>query len=210
MIYLPQKVVIAIRNRDHQKVDLMVERRMNGDSIQEIAADLGVSRQYIYRVFEPIPRRPDGFTESDLPDLPPATECEVVQQYLRSIPAASYIRRHGLNDFTEKTVKDLAGRYSCSEEQIMNALYKMRDHHPPIVPSPKYPALYRWRMEHSTTISEFAAIAGCSPLTMREILLGWKHLPLENALRIKEHTGLTIEQIYAGFLDSDETRKEAT
>lgn len=189
------------------KLDIIVERRLVGDPISEIAHDLGISRQYIYKLFENLPREKKHmkFTE----EIPLDIEKAVVIDYITAIPPASYIKTNGLEQFESSYVARLAEKYDLAPSAVKSILYKMTEHHPMIVKSPYYTELFKWRSKNAVSLSRLAGYAGCSIPDMRDILRGWKHLSLTAARGIKKHSGLTISEIYSDLIRLDRATQEA-
>ena len=66
---------------DEKYKDLLseiIERRLNGEPIMEIAGNLGVSRQYLYSLFATLPRDKDRKPKHSDFDIP--THARIVRQ----------------------------------------------------------------------------------------------------------------------------------
>ena len=191
---------------DEKYKDLLseiIERRLNGEPIMEIAGNLGVSRQYLYSLFATLPRDKDRKPKHSDFDIP--TQARIVREYLSFMPSLLSFNCEGeeRNKLIKTAVGSLAKKYGCTDKDILQVLYRMTSHHASVAFTPYYSNLYAWRSQNSVGLNELSEIAKVSSLKMREILRGWRHLPLDAAKRIKKASGLTITQIYSDLIELD-------
>lgn len=181
----------------------IIERRLTGESIMDIAGNLGVSRQYIYSLFTTLPRDKDRKPKHSSFSI--AEQTAIVREYLNYMPTLLAFNCEGeaRTALVNGTVQKLAQAHNCTEKEIMAVLHRMTSHHAAVAYTPYYSKLYAWRSQNSIGLGELSEIAKVSTARMREILRGWRHLPLDAAKRIKKASGLTIGEIYSDLIELD-------
>lgn len=192
---------MQLSNNPSNKISEMVTRRLKGESVSDIANDLGVSRQYVYSVLSKIPK--GDYASINVPRLPLSQERKIVMSYLELVPRPSYLKKYGSERFLAESVRILSSDFSQPEEVIKATLYRVTAYHPSVADSPYYATLQKWRASNAVNLNELASYGGISVARMRDILRGWRHMPLSVALGISEHTGLTVEEIYGDLLKLD-------
>lgn len=188
-------------NNENEKIQEIARRRLLGEAVASIAADLGISRAYIYTVLGKFPK---GNSNEDLDShLSPAKEFEVVMDYLNRYPAADVVRKYGRSTVIKELVAALAEDHKLSEDEVYIVLYRMTALHPAVSHFPYYSNIEKWKTRKIIPLKTFAKEIKVPTQELNEILNGWRHMPLSTAERIKQFSGLTLHEIYSDLLEID-------
>ena len=196
------KVVDEVLDTGNQtaKTEEIVRLRLFGEPVSKIADDVHVSRQYIYIVLSKFPKKPDS-SHISATNLTASDELAIVIEYLHKLPTASSINKFGLDNCAREAVSLVSASLDVPAEVVYETLYKMTSRHASIEVSPYYRKVDEWRKRNAISLRQFADMIGIPKQRLREILIGWRHLPLEAAQKLSDASGLSIEEIYSDIIE---------
>ena len=186
---------------ENEKIQEIIRRRLLGEAVASIAADLGISRAYIYSILGYYPKNNKN---SDLDsDLSPVDEYAIAMEYLTCYPAADVVKKHGRQTVIENLVQAIAEERGLSKEQVYTVLYRMTTLHPAVAHFPYYSNIEKWKTRKIIPLKAFATAVKVPAQELNAILNGWKHMPLSLAKRIRSFSGLSLHEIYSDLLEID-------
>lgn len=174
----------------------MVEERLKGTPVVDIAHTLGISRAYVYKVLEGFPRGKPDHSQF----LGAEKEAAVAVDYLNLLPGQSVLDRNGIEPYVATIVSQIAKLHDLTEAQVYNILYKVTCRHPAISPSPMYPNIERWRKRAAMDQRKLASQCGVSLLTVMDALQGKRELPEKMLQYIQAHSELSLDEILSPTL----------
>lgn len=193
----------------NSKVAEIVRSRLMGNSVAKIAEDIGVSRQYVYNVLDRLPRN-DNLSlvqRTGEPALTAAEEFNVVMEYLDRIPASQGYKGKFEPAGVDAAVKETAASLGLDRELIYKTLWRVTSYHPAVFDYPYYSNIERWKKRRLIPMQSFARQTGYSNAKLNAVLKCWEHMPLSMAEKIRDVTGLSINEIYQDLLILDTERE---
>ncbi len=186
---------MADRNDSSDKILEIVARRLRGEPVMNISRDIGVSRQYIYRIFGRLPKGHATVVHSLQIDM--ETQEEIVMTYLSKVPAKRGENKRPDEQRWRAAISSTAEELGVCEKEVSEVLAKMTEHHPCVVHSGCHATLQQWREEYAVSLADIAAIVGCSQSKMREILRGKSRLTKGMARKISNKSGIEVNVLLA-------------
>jgi len=190
------------------KIQEIIRRRLSGEPVTLIAADMGLSRTYIYNVLSRLPKTRE-LSKNEMRDqsIQPSEEIRLVMDYLEAYPSKKKVKELGKDRIDEMLTEMVAEKHGLPIDQVTELLYRTTAHHPMVSHFPLYSSIERWKTENLITMRELASSAGMSAQGMNQILNGFQHMPLETARRIQKKSGLSLYEIYLDLLELDKERQ---
>lgn len=176
-----------------------------------IAADMGLSRTYIYSVLSRLPKtRAPSKNKMWDQSIQPSEEIRLVMDYLEAYPTQKKVKEFGKDRIDEMLTEMVAEKHGLPVDQVLELLCRTTAHHPMVSHFPLYSSIERWKTDNLVTMRELASSAGMTVQGMNQILNGFRHMPLKTAKRIKKRSGLSLYEIYLDLLKLDkETHRNA-
>ena len=194
------------KNNENERIQEIARRRLLGEAVASIAADLGISRAYIYTVLGKFPKADNN---EDLDShLGPAEEFEIIMEYLSQYPAADVVRQHSRQTVIQDLVSAIADDHGLTEAEVYTVLYRMTTLHPAVAHFPYYSNIESWKIRKIISLKDFAKAIKVPTQELNEILQGWRHMPLKVAQKIKDFSGLSLHAIYSDLLEIDRENGE--
>ena len=176
---------------------------MKGEPVTAIAADMGLSRAYIYNILSRLPKAKDSCDKKKTSSLLPSEELKIVMDYLEAYPSQKKVEELGKDRIDEILTRTVAEMHDLPVDQVSDLLCRTTAHHPMVSHFPLYSSIEKWKTDNLITLRELANSAGMTVQGMNQILNGFRHMPLETARRIKKRSGLSLQEIYLDLLELD-------
>lgn len=186
-----------------ERIREIVRRRLRGEPISLISADMGLSRTYIYSLLARLPKEKGAGQEKNKTSSPVPTteEFQVVMDYLERYPSRKQVKENGKKRTDEIVIHDVAEKHELSEDQVRAILCRVTTLHPMVSRFPLYSGVEKWKRDNLVTMQDLSSAAGVTVQGLSRILNGLDHLPLETARRIQTRSGLSLYEIYMDLLE---------
>ena len=195
-----------------ERIQEIIRRRLYGEPVSSIAADIGISRTYIYSVLSLMPKaEKPGMGEAEHSSFSPGEDFSLVMDYLSIYPSRQITKNFGKDQMDEAVIQKVAEMNNVSVAQVKAALHRVTAPHPMVSDFPLYSRVGKWKRDNLVSMRELAGYADVSVQKMNLILKGMAHMPLETAKRIKKRSGLSIYEIYYDLIEIEreqESREE--
>lgn len=190
------------------RIKEIVCRRLHGEPVASIAADMGLSRTYIYNVLSRLPKTRE-LSKNEMRDqsIQPSEEIRLVMDYLEAYPTQKKVKEFGKDRIDEMLTEMVAEKHGLPVDQVLELLCRTTAHHPMVSHFPLYSSIERWKTDNLITMRELASSAGMSVQGMNQVLNGFRHMSLETARRIQKKSGLSLYEIYLDLLELDKERQ---
>ena len=188
--------------RNHDRIREIVQRRLRGEPVAIISADMGISRTYIYSLLSKLPKGEK--TEKNAAgskNISMAEELQIVMDYLECYPSRKKVMEFGKSRIERIIIQSVAETHGLSEEKVTEVLCQTTALHPMVSYYPLYRCIEKWKRDNLISMRELAGIAGMTVQEMSNILNGLSHMPLKAARRIQRRSGLRISEIYMDLLE---------
>ena len=182
-------------------IQQIIRKRLLGLPVATIAKEQGVSKTYVYNVLNKLPKG-ESVARIDT-TISPDTEFRLIMDYLHCYPPAQVVREHTKEFVENELIKAIAEQYKIGTNEVSMVLYRLTSLHPPVCKFPYYSNIERWKTREIISFRDFAGSVGLTVQELKEILQGWKHMPLNTAKKIRDFTGLTLYEIYFDLLELD-------
>lgn len=203
-----ERTVLA-RYSNPERVQEIVRRRLRGEPVAFISADMGISRTYIYSLLSKLPSEDDTDREKETSNIkvPSEENYRIVMDYLESYPSRKKALEFGKKRMDDLITHVVAEMHNLPDARVSDILCHATAHHPMVCHFPLYSSIEKWKMENLVTMRDLSSSAGKTVMEMSNILNGLDHLPLETARKIQIISGLSIYEIYMDLLNLE---KEAS
>jgi len=182
----------------------IIRRRLRGEPVALISADMGLSRTYIYSLLSKLPKREKmEKNAAESKNVSMAEEFQIVMDYLERYPTRKKVMEFGKNRIETLTIHSVAETHGLSEGQVTEILCRTTALHPMVSYYPLYRCIEKWKRDNLISMRDLASIAGVTAQEMGNILNGLAHMPLKTARRIQKKSGLRISEIYMNLLEID-------
>ena len=173
-----------------------------------IAADMGLSRTYIYSVLSRLPKtRAPSKNKMWDQSIQPSEEIRLVMDYLEAYPTQKKVKEFGKDRIDEMLTEMVAEKHGLPVDQVLELLCRTTAHHPMVSHFPLYSSIERWKTDNLITMRELASSAGMTVQGLNQVLNGFRHMSLETARRIQKKSGLSLYEIYLDLLELDKERQ---
>lgn len=166
----------------------IMKQRYENVPVKDIADELGLTPQGVYRFLSTIPYDREEFVKK--PGIP---ECKVNEILFL------YFRKRTLQEISEETgipkeeIKDLFA--FCLQSKRKATVY------------PLYPSITKWLNSNGYTLARLAQEIGESAGTLQTAFSGDSNIKYDLGRKICDFTGLTMRELYSELLTKDQ--KEA-
>lgn len=160
------------------------KQRLQGISIIEISDSLNLSRQCIYNVLKKFPK---DTAETPCYAMPYESAVEACDLFL-----------HG------QSVPQIAETIGEPENDIYSVFYALtaKRVRTPTNTGKGYPAIIDWLKSHGGSTDILAGICQLQREQLWKMLSGRVFMPYDVAIKIKDYTGLTLNEIYDNVLEA--------
>lgn len=169
-----------------QKVDAIM-RRVNGETVRNIAARYGISYQRLYQILTNIPSEP-------VPDGTFIPRPNFSNQYMKSMLTLY------LNNAKDIEYEKAGGR----KEDAVRIIQFIKQPRREGIDYPAYPAISQWMQKNGHTTTTLAKAIGVDPTLFGHNLLKHTHLRLDTAKKVSDFSGLTLYEIYDGVMTEED------
>ena len=188
-----------------ERIREIIRKRLRGEPIASISAEMGISRSYIYSLLSRLPKTENlGKPKAETyPVIQFSKEIQIVMDYLEYYPSQKKREEYGKKSVDEIVIRTVADMHNLPEEQVTDILCRVTDLHPMISHFPLYSNIEKWKTNNLITMRQLADAAGISIQGMNRILSGMNHMPLETARKIQRKSGLSLYEIYSDLIEQD-------
>ncbi len=191
--------------RNPEQIEEIVRRRLRGEPISLVSADMGLSSAYIYSLLSKLPKIRSECPKKSKPTdkFLPEEEFRIVIDYLEHYPSQKRVAELGKDRTDEIVMQAVAEMHGLSVEQVSDTLFYVSMLHPKVTRFPLYSRIEKWKNDNLITMRELSELVGTTPQSISKILNGLEHMPLEIAQRIQAKSGLSLYEIYMDLLEPE-------